>query len=254
MPNRREGRRESSHRSAFFCVRFVIGLAACQLIVMTSIAKGDSLTSVLRPWIASNIHIAPDKNGRPQLFIRTQDVLADIRSAAPWIVQDTRILIGVLADAFRLRSEFTRTNPNLFVVIAPQISDERQPNRTLLRELGLPDSAIDIIGRTETWANGCGAYAFRDSSGHVSVSIVAADTRLEPKIMQDCILTGVVLSFGLRINTKSSVNAADGYYQYVVLGRALRLCSEEINADQTSRGDVADRVADCAANFMTSNL
>jgi hypothetical protein len=150
----------------FLKVRFcslsalTIGLAVCLGGVTVPPAFGEGLVDTLKPWIEKNIRIANDKDGRPQLFTRTQNVVADIRFEDFNTALEARTAIAAFAGAFRLRHEFARANANLFVVSSRQIAEGKSPNRTLLRELGLPDSAIDIMTRTENWDSGCGVHDF----------------------------------------------------------------------------------------------
>lgn len=243
--------------SKFLMVRFakfltlLVGLAT-SVVLLSVPAGGQDIVATLKPWIEKNIRIGNDKNGRAQLFIRTQNVVADIRFDDFDVASEARAALAALADAFGLRHEFARPNANLFIVSSRQIADGSRPSSSLLRELGIPDSAIDIMVRTENWNSGCGVYDFSDRNGRISASIVAAETRLGANLMRACVLTGIVFSFGLRMQTKALIVPDDGYYHYLALARAIRTCSgEELGANAAAS---SQKIADCAARFMASQI
>src|SRR6185503_19813258 len=90
------------------------GLAALLVFGGLPPANGEDLGHALKSWIAGSIRVVNDKDGRPQLFVRTQSVVVDIRSEIPSIVPEVRAAIAAFSDAFQLQYGFSRNNPNLF--------------------------------------------------------------------------------------------------------------------------------------------
>jgi hypothetical protein len=220
----------------------------------TQCAFANGLRDILKEWTAQNIYVANDQNGRPKLFVRTGPVRAYIQSGAGSVVPEVRNTIEALSDMFQLTSEFTLNNPNLVVAVAPNIAENGHPNRALLAQLGLPSLAIDLI--KQDWSSGCGAHSFADRQGRISVSIVVADTRLGPDGMRDCIQTGVLYAFGLRVKFTSALNATHGTVPYFLLARALRSCRQ---IDTEERGDaslrsIENKYAECMADFLEAIL
>jgi hypothetical protein len=226
-------------------------IAASSVLCGSGLATAQDLLDTLRAWSKENIYVANDQSGRPKLFIRKAPVRIYIKSAVPSIIPELRTTIGLLSDTFHLSHEFTSSSPNLIIAVAPQISDgSGRPNRALLKELGLPDFAIDMI--KEDWSTGCGYYVFGHFNGHISTSVAVADTRREPDRILGCLVTATLSGFGLSIKPKTMINPTHGIVQYLILARALRSCAD---LDQQQDGEasikvIEERYADCAAHFM----
>jgi hypothetical protein len=69
------------------------------------------------------------------------------------------------------------------------------------------------------------AFAFWGKDGRIVFAIAGGDPdRMPPP--QGCIVTGILIGFGLR-GTKDFVSSPDDYPQYLLLARALARCDNE---------------------------
>src|SRR5438477_6685507 len=112
----------------------------------------------------------------------------------------------------------------------------------------------EIVAAEARWASGCGLYTFANRrGGEVPLSIVFADSKLEPAQIRSCVIEGVIRAFGLRAHRKLILRADDGYFQYIDLAKALSLCEKKIGIERLlsmSENDQKSNYAECAAKVM----
>ncbi len=139
---------------------------------------------------------------------------------------------------------------NLIVAVDSGVNDGDKPSRSFLQKLGLPDPAIRIVAESRNWSSGCGFYNFGDANGNISVSIVAGDKRLDSDRLKDCIISGILFSFGLRAKTNATIDTSKFYLQYLLLASALRFCENKLKTSEESNSSaerLQDAFVDCAA-------
>jgi hypothetical protein len=221
--------------------------AACDLR-----AEG-SVDSLLREWIEDDLHFLSDSNNNPKLAIRREPVRAHVYSEDRSADEDMRLALTLLSQASELKIEFTSVNPNSLAIVTSPINDGDKPNRALLKRLGLPDGAIDIVSSTGGWASGCGMYAFGDQFGNILMTLAFGDKHLPSDKLKDCVTEGILRGFGLRTKRSSTIRAADGYFHYLLLIKAVRFCDKELVLATEGRGNITAlrrRYTDCASEFI----
>jgi len=85
------------------------------------------------------------------------------------------------------------------------------------------------------------------------LSIVFADSNLEPAQVRNCVIEGVIRAFGLRTHRTQILRTDDGYLQYVALTKALSICEKRIGIERLlamSESDQRATYAGCAAEVL----
>jgi hypothetical protein len=104
------------------------------------------------------------------------------------------------------------------------------------------------------WSSGCGIYSFAvRGGGEVPLSIVFADSKLEPGQVRNCIIEGVIRAFGLRARRTLILRADGGYIQYIALAKALNACEKRSGIDSLLAMNESDQrasYAGCAAESL----
>jgi hypothetical protein len=220
-----------------------------------SAASPELVEKPLRDWVTETIVVQAGPLGRPTAFIRRDAVRAYILSNDQSLVAEVQDTIANLAAAFGLQHEFTGTNPNLILLHARGVNDGDKPNRAALRALNLPEPAIDTMMETRGWSEGCGAYAFGNRTGGISSGIAAVDSSLSGEKLRSCVLNGLINVFGLRLKSKRSVVALDGYVQYLLLGNVLAACDKLIAPDDArTAGETEKLYVNCAVKDLKMRI
>jgi hypothetical protein len=195
-------------------------------------AGGSSeLDEVLRDWITQNIALERTPDGKDVLLRRKLPVRAYIRVDDPVIAADARATIANFAEAFGLEHEFTSSNINMVVATADRVAEkDGKPRMELLQSFGLTGSNTDFIKDLD-WSTGCGYYGSRaPQERFLTFSIVAGSEELTKQRLKSCIMTGIIIGFGMRTIESQIINSTDGYLQYLILGRANKECDDEATA------------------------
>jgi hypothetical protein len=217
-------------------------------------AQSSSLDGLLNAWIDDDLHFLWDVNNRPKLAIRRKGIRAHIYSEIPSVADDIRLAVGLFSQAAGVPFEFTSLDPNMIAIVTTPINEGSKPNRALLRRLNFPDSAVDQVVAGSDWSTGCGLFAFGDAQGEIALSLAVADKNLSAGNLRDCISDGVVRAFGLRTKRTSVVRSADGYFQYLLLTKALRHCDGEIRDRYSEIATLKAAHSRCALEFMKKVL
>ncbi len=214
-------------------------------------AQDNGLDSVLNAWIEDDLHFLQDvNNNRQKLAIRRRPVRAHIHSEDQSIADHIMLVVNLFSQAAGVPVEFTSLDPNLMAVVTSPINEGRKPNRDLLKRLGLPDSAADSLIANSDWGSGCGLYAYADLQGEISLTLAVADKNLSASDLKDCVTEGVIRAFGLRTKRTSTVRSADGYFQYLILARALRYCDAEVREGHQDIEILRPSYVRCAKEFI----
>lgn len=210
----------------------------------------------LQKWIGGNLHFFPNEAGIPKLFLRRQPVRVGIL-ANPDVSRDEILRpVARLSNAVGVQYEISKSDVNLVIVVQPQINDGDKPEIGLWKRAGLSQKMYEIVAAQAKWDSGCGIYSFGvKGGGEVPLSIVFADSRLEPAQVNSCITEGVIRAFGLRAHRTQILRSDDGYLQYVALARALSICERKLGVDRILSMNESDQrasYAGCAADLLGS--
>jgi hypothetical protein len=221
-------------------------------IVKTSV-QAEDVNDSLNRWLRSNIFFSTAQDGSAALFVRKKGVRARVISDTSDVTTEITRAIGALSTSFGLNYEFTAEAPNLIVAIGNSINDGDKPNKSFLKELGLPDPAIEIVSQTRNWSSGCGFYSFTGRDGHISASIVAGDKRLTVERLKDCVISGVIFSFGLRTRASATFDTSQGYIQYLLLASAIAAC-EGKQASTGLNGEIINSYTKCITDKLVDKI
>lgn len=235
------------------------------VVLASATSASDSaqqdLKALLTPWVEKQIHFFTDSTGEQRLFVRRQPVRGKVYSTVVGLEGDIQSLIGLFSRFAGLNFEETNINPNIMAVVGSPINSGDTPNRDFLRRLGLPESAIELIAHSTGWSSGCGIYSFTgnsatDTDGQVTLSLALADARLPPEKIMDCMTEGIIRSFGMRANAATVIRRQDGFFQYLNLVAALRICDQKIGSNSAPKIEprlLKQKYLDCSVEYL-SNL
>lgn len=225
------------------------------LILQThfALAEPESLDLTIREWVAENIYFENN-----QLLIRDKPIRAFVGGISdPKFATEARRAVVNLAAAYGLSVEFPTTGVNLVVVAADRIAVNGRPDLSLLTSLGVSEAAAStVIENSHDWSNGCGVYDSRDKDNHVTASIVAADRKvLSAGVLQTCVITGIVYSFGLHVRGGAEIKSSNDYIQFLFLARAVGDCKRQFNVEKAgSRAPSPDVYMECIAGKLKEKL
>jgi len=233
--------------------RLLLTCSLCALLLSASSSYASQLDGVLRDWITRNIALERTADGRDVLLLRKAPIRAYIRIADPDIESEARTAIANFADALEISYEFTSTNINMVVAIADRIADESgKPSMDLLRSFGLTGDNTDVVTDND-WSPGCGYYGSRDLVERFLIfSIVAGRKDFTKQRLKSCVMTGIIMGFGLRIQERRLIESADGYLQFLLLGRSSKECDDEVTA--TGQLSTSESLIDCVYKKMRSKF
>ena len=175
-------------------------LLACSLVVRAEAQspKGETETDSiakdnLRKWIEFDLHFMPNEQGISKLLFRRQTVKVGM-PADPFPIRDEiSDLIAKLSDAVGVSHEMTKRDVNLAIVVDSPINEGDKPDMGLWKRVGLSQKMYEIVSAQSKWASGCGIYSFGiRGGGEVPLSIVFADSKLEPAQVRSCVIEGVI--------------------------------------------------------------
>lgn len=189
-------------------------------------ASADELDDTLRRWVEGNMHFFEDSGNR-LLFLRREPVRALVKAHSDDSTEELKVVVRLLSKAMELPVEFTDRDPNLVVLVGSPVSVDDKLNLKLLRAIGLPEPAVEILSETGSWSSGCGFYSFKDTRLQVTLSLALGDNKLmSGSKLDECLTEGIVHAFGFRAQSTNALRKNDGVIQYVLLGRALRFCEK----------------------------
>jgi len=209
---------------------------------------------ILQKWIAQDLHFFADGRGSPRLFLRRHPVRVAIALGAQPINEEVSSLIARLSEAAGVPYELTSKDVNLAITVDTPINDGDKPNPLLWKRVGLSETMYKIVSETGSWASGCGIYTFdNDPNGQVGLSITFADSKLEPELIKNCVIDGIIRAFGVRLKRKLILRSEDGYFQFIALVRALGVCDRTIGTERLasmSEDEQKSKYVNCAADLL----
>lgn len=244
------------------CFRALWVAASISFLAFAKSSYAENYEQQLALWIERQIHFFPDSNGGLKLFVRRAPIRAFVYSEKADQQDRAKQILGLFSKAAILSHEFTKVNPNIIAIVSSPIHDGEKPNRDLLQRIGLPEGAIEVLMRSSNWTNGCGIYSFTGdpsnrTDGEVTLSLVLADSRLQPTKISECVTEGIIRAFGMRVTLGNALNVDDGYFQYLLLASALRACDSKIVASSFPKGDnksLKQAYINCAVEHLLQKL
>jgi hypothetical protein len=225
---------------------------ALHLSYRESAADGQRIDEFLRQWIRNDLYSFSDAKGKSRLFVRRDPVRAFIYSDVPLAKDILSENISVFSEYSNLAVDFTNVNPNLIAVVTSPINDGDKPNWQIFRRLGMPDTALTVVGASASWASGCGMYTFAGEQGQPALSLIFAEKSLPESSLRDCLVEGTIHAFGMRVAATTSVRSSDGYLYYLQLARALQVCDARLDSTRAEldRAMLENKYLDCAVEQL----